>query len=361
MSDDVSLTVNGMTIAGWKSVRITRGIDRIPADFEIGLTERFPNVTEVVVSEGDPCVVKIGDDTVITGYVDRVSEVISAKDHVLSISGRGKCEDLVDCSAQIDSFQLLNVQTADLARQLAAPFGINVKALSSGIVHPQICLNVGEPPFSKIDMACKLAQLLCYEDADGDLVIGPLSTDEAASGFQQGVNVEHASYTRDMSQRFSEYRVYLIGTGIFLESGQQPLAEYTVVDDLIRAMRRDDGASRYRPKAFIAQNGDAGAVVSNAHALWECNRRIGRGNVITVTTSSWRDSAGSLYTPNTLAPLSLPTLKVIDGSKWTIGEVTYRRDMGGTACELALMPPQAFQPEPILYMPLPADAAPALR
>ncbi|MGF6790158.1 phage baseplate assembly protein [Paraburkholderia sp. 35.1] len=351
MSDDVSLTVSGSTVAGWKSVRITRGMERIPADFDISMTERYPNTTTVVVIEGDPCVLKIGADAVITGYVDRVTEAVSATTHTLSISGRGKCEDLVDCAAQSDSFQFVNVATADIAAALCERFGIAVKALSPGIVHAQVCLNVGESAYQVIDRLCKLARTLCYEDADGDLVIGPLSAAEAAGGFAMGVNVEQASYTRDISQRFSEYRVYLVGTGIFTDAGQQPLAEYTVADDTM---------PRFRPKAFIAQNGDAGADVSNAHALWECNRRIGRGNVVSITATSWRDSTGALYAPNTLAALSLPQLKLIDGAKWTLGEVTYRRDMSGTGCEITLMPPEAFRPEPILYLPLPADAAAAL-
>nr|WP_234480893.1 contractile injection system protein, VgrG/Pvc8 family [Paraburkholderia aspalathi] len=306
------------------------------------MTERFPNTSNVIVTEGDPCTVSIGADVVITGYVDRVSESVDATNHTHAISGRGKCEDLVDCSAQFDSFQFMNTTTADIAAQLAQPFGIHLKALSAGMLHPQVCLNVGESPYAVIDRLCKLAQVLCYEDANGDLVIGPLSTHEAAGGFQMGVNVEHASYTRDLSQRFSEYRVFLVGTGIFTDAGQQPFAEHVVPDSTM---------PRFRPKAFIAQNGDAGAVVSNAHALWECNRRIGRGNVVTVTTSSWRDSDGARYAPNTLAALSLSQLKVSDGAKWTIGEVTWRRDMGsGAACELTLMPPETFQPAPILYL-----------
>jgi prophage tail gpP-like protein len=351
MSDDVSLAVNGSTVAGWTSVRVTRGMERIPADFDISLTERYPDTADVVVSEGDPCVLSIDDDAVITGYVDRVSELIDARNHTLSIAGRGRCADLVDCAAQFDSFQFQQMTTADIAAALAQPFGIHVKALAPGMLHPQVCLNVGETPYTVIDRLCKIAQLLCYEDADGDLVIGPLSDDEAAGGFALGVNCERASYVRDISQRFSVYRVYLVGTGITTDAGQQPLSEYTVNDDTM---------PRFRPKAFIAETGDAGASVSNAHALWECNRRIGRGNVVTVAASSWRDSDGMLYTPNTLAPLSMPQLKLIDGQKWTIGEVTYRRDAGGTGCEITLMPPQAFQPEPILYLPLPADVAAAL-
>ncbi|MEM5372837.1 contractile injection system protein, VgrG/Pvc8 family, partial [Paraburkholderia azotifigens] len=327
MSDDVALLVNGETVSGWTTVRVTRGMERIPADFDIGLTERYPHRTDVVVMEGDPCVLSIGGDKVIAGYVDRVIEQVDAHNHALSVAGRGKCADIVDCAAQFDSFQFQNVSTADIAAALCKPFGIAVKAGSPGMIHPQVCLNVGETPYAVIDRLCKLAQLLCYEDADGDLVIAPLSDDEAAGGFALGGNVERAAYVRDMSQRFSEYRVYPIGTGILNDIGMQPLAEYTVADD---------GVPRYRPKAFIAQTGDAGDTVSTAHALWECNRRIGRGNIVTVTASRWRDSAGVLYTPNTLAALAMPQLKLIDGQKFSIGEVTYRRDMNGSGCDVTL-------------------------
>ncbi|WP_233869708.1 phage baseplate assembly protein [Paraburkholderia adhaesiva] len=349
--DDVSLTVNGSTVAGWTTVRVTRGMERIPADFDIGMAERYPGVADVTVSAGDPCTLAIGGDTVITGYVDRVIDQIDAHSHALSIAGRGKCEDLVDCAAQYDGFQFVNATAADIAAALAKPFGIAVKALAPGLVIPQYILNVGDTPYAVIDRVCKISQLLCYEDADGDLVIGPLSTDEAAGGFTLGVNCERAGYTRDLSQRFSEYRVYLVGTALLLDTGIQPLSEYTVTDPCV---------PRYRPRAFIAETNDAGATVSNQHAQWECNRRTGRGNVVTVTASSWRDAAGTLYTPNTLAALSMPQLKLIDGQKFTIGEVTCRRDSSGTACDLTLMPPQAFQPEPVLYLPLPQDATAAL-
>ncbi|WP_036018275.1 phage baseplate assembly protein [Paraburkholderia mimosarum] len=351
MSDDVSLTVGGATVSGWTSVRVTRGMERIPADFDIAMTERFPGATDVVVNEGDPCVLSIGGDTVITGYIDRVNDHFDAHYHVLTISGRGKCEDLVDCSAQYPSFQFLGASAAQIATALAQPFGINVKAADGGLIIPQYVINVGDSAWSVIDTVCKLSQLLAYEDADGDLVIGPLSTLEAAGGFALGVNCERAGYLRDISQRFSVYRVYLVGAASMQDAGVQQFIEYTVNDTTM---------PRYRPKAFIAETNDAGATVSNQHAIWECNRRLGRGNIVTVTTSSWRDSEGQLYTPNTLAALWMPQLKLIEGQKFTIGEVTYRRDMNGTGCDLILMPPEAFKPEPINYLPLPRDVAAAL-
>jgi len=122
----------------------------------------------------------------------------------------------------------------------------------------------------------------------------------------------------------------------------------------------DADVPRFRPKALLAIYGDAGEVVTRARALWECNRRYGRGNVLSLTTDSWRDVNGKLYEPNTITPLALPSIHVPSAS-WAIGEVTYRRDESGTHCDLSIMPPEAFMPEPILYYPLPPDAGAALK
>ena len=67
-----------------------------------------------------------------------------------------------------------------------------------------------------------------------------------------------------------------------------------------------------------------------------------------------RDSAGALYCPNTLVDVLLPAL-MARGETWIVSEVTYRRDEGGTACDLVIMPPEAFTPQPILLQPGMAD------
>ncbi|HBA7856924.1 TPA: hypothetical protein J1Z58_005052, partial [Escherichia coli] len=39
---------------------------------------------------------------------------------------------------------------------------------------------------------------------------------------------------------------------------------------------------------------------------WEMNRRYGRSMALNVTVDSWRDSAGTLWQPNTFVPVSIP-------------------------------------------------------
>ncbi|GCE81847.1 hypothetical protein MSKU3_3322 [Komagataeibacter oboediens] len=79
---------------------------------------------------------------------------------------------------------------------------------------------------------------------------------------------------------------------------------------------------------------------------WEVNRRIGRAYPVTLTTDSWRDAAGQLWLPNTLAPV---TARDGTASDLLIGELTLRQTVeDGTHADVVLMPPAAFSPEPML-------------
>ena len=70
--DTLSLVIAGTAWAGWQRVAVKRGMDTIPASFDVQVTERYPNPSsDISIKPGDPCQVKIGSDLVITGYVDR--------------------------------------------------------------------------------------------------------------------------------------------------------------------------------------------------------------------------------------------------------------------------------------------------
>jgi prophage tail gpP-like protein len=153
-----------------------------------------------------------------------------------------------------------------------------------------------------------------------------------------------------MDQRYSNYKAFLQSVDTFSDVGDggNELSDVP-----------DTNCPRHRELVMIAEAGGGGIEVAKQRALWECARRAGRSRMVRVMVDSWRDSAGALWQPNTLAPVSLPTLKLKDDGM-CISEVTYSRDQDrGTVAELVLMAPDAFKPEPILLQPTFGDV-PAL-
>jgi prophage tail gpP-like protein len=348
--DEVAILVGAKKISGWMSVRIVRGIEVCPSQFEIAFTDRFPTVLDprdalkVVVKAGDPCVVTIGGDAVVTGYVDRSIAGYTARGHDLAIAGRGKCEDLVDCSVEWPGGQIGGTNALDIAKKLAQPYGITVKALSAaGPAIPQFNLELTSSPMSIIEEICRYARLLAYEGTDGNLILSQTGTTTSASGVREGVNVLAARATFTMDNRFSEIQVYL--------NSMETLGPMGFGGNLLDR-ETDTEVPRHRRKSIIAEAPSGSQDIATKRAKWEINRRRGRSVQVAVTVDNWRDDSGKLWTPNTLVDVSLPSLD-IDKISLTLASVTFLRDVQeGTRADLLLMHPQAFEPEPILLQPL---------
>jgi prophage tail gpP-like protein len=336
---DVSVVINGTAWKGWQSVRITRGCERMPADFQLSVTEKYPgSASEIDIQPFQPCVVRIGSDTVITGYVDRYVGTIEGDNHTVEIIGRSKSQDLVDCSAVLPMMAISNVNAVALGNQLGKDYGITVSALGAppSQVLPKFNVTLGETPYEILERVARYCQVLLYDGTDGNVILAQVGSVTAASGFVQGVNVERASVTFRGDERFSVYMCSTVNTAFLSDQGDAKYFLPSVPDTTVPRLRR---------KLIVSEQTINGKSLAEARASWEMARRIGRSQAVTLTCDSWRDAAGALWAPNTLAPVTLPALKLVN-KKWVISEVTYAKDDRGTRAEVTLMPPSAFQPQP---------------
>lgn len=343
MKDDLVLVVGGRAINGWTSIQLTRGIERCPNDFVIAMTDVTPaDSSQVAIRAGDPCKVYLGESLTVTGYVDRSVASFSPYGHTITVVGRGKCQDLIDCAAEWPGGQFSNVTAGQIAAGLAKPYGINVLMLDDPkTVLPQFNLMQGETAFEIIERVCRLQALLAYESPKGELVLSRVGKSKHVSGLHEGSNVESATAMHSVDQQYSEYHAYTSKFNVFNEMGDAGF--------LIEVLKNPYlDVARNRKRFILMEGGDAGQVVTKARLHWEMNRRYGRSHCVRVATDSWRDSSGALYEPNMLIDVNLPSLQT-KASTWIVSEVVYRRDgASGTTCELLIMPPQAFEPEPIL-------------
>jgi prophage tail gpP-like protein len=345
----VTLTAGSQILTGWQSIRLTRGIDRVPSDFDITLTELYPTqAAAVVVNPGDPCTVKIGSDLVLTGYIDRYMPSFTPRSHEVRIIGRSKCQDLVDCSITPDVLNGGSMTTSsllNLATKLAAPYGITVSSLTNTDVPVQavgggpLTFNavLTETPYELIERIARWANVLLLDGTDGNLILANVGTAEMASGFSQAVNVEAASVSYAMDQRYKTYIPTLMSTNMYGQQGVGGI-EYTTATDT--------GVTRFRELIVVSEQFAYSAAFAQLRIQREMTRRMGRSQAVKLTCDSWRDVNGALWAPNASAPIDLPLLKLTPAAQWIIGEVTYLRDADGTHSEIVMMPKEAFQPLP---------------
>lgn len=343
-SDTLTLTLGGKVLSGWQRVTVTRPLAAIPASFDLEVTEKYPNKPDADIMPGDPCEVRIGNDLVLTGYVDRYAAAISPSMHSIRVSGRSKSADLVDCSAVFGDinqpgFQTVNGTTLALVEQLAAPYHVAVKTKAGdGVTIPQFNINLGETPWEIIDRVTRYSQMLVYDQPDGSIMLSRVGTESMASGFSIGDNVEQADVVLSMDGRFSEYEGHLTS---ILTFGTDAGVNTPGVGDVVK----DEGVPRYRKRYVISEQFVQGRSIVKDRAIWEMNKRKGQSYQFNVVCDSWRDARGKLWEPNYLCPISAEVLK-LRNVNYLIASVTYSRDENGQHAVLMLMPPEAFAVEP---------------
>ncbi|MGO8716864.1 MAG: phage baseplate assembly protein [Smithella sp.] len=238
---DLTLIANNQAISGWETIRATRGIERCPNDFDISLSEPFSknDTATIIVKRGDSFKLQIGDDTVITGYIDKYIPFIAPTTHGIRITGRGKCQDLVDCAAEWPSGQISKSSVLTIAKKLASVYpGLNVSAsddvqsteANQTALIPKQNIIIGETAYELIERVCRFRGYLAYELPDGSLYLSQVGTTAAASGFEQGQNVQQASFEMSIDRRYSSYECYYNSIQILNDIGFNVFPYYSSTD-----------------------------------------------------------------------------------------------------------------------------------
>lgn len=347
MPDQLELYINGKAYRGWTEINVTLALDAISGAFSISLVERWAGdgrtpsqIESWPILNGDRCQVKIDGETLIDGYVDQFMPEFSPTTHGITVQGRDKTCDIIDCSAFHQPDQWTGLTLLQIAEILCKPFGVSVRAdVDIGPAFPNIKLQQGETVFSALDRLCRVRKVLLAPDGAGGVLLTRAGKVRAASSLQQGVNIKSAKGNLDTSQRYSQYIVKGQNASSMTDDGElEAHAEGRV---------SDSDVTRYRPLLVMAETG-ATNTSAEERATWEANVRLGRSAQATITVRGWRQGArldGALWRPNLLVHVKSSFLR-IDGDM-LIRQVTYRRtSTDGTECDIDIVSPQAFSPEP---------------
>lgn len=334
----VSLTVDGLDYGGWKSVSISAGLERQARDFNLAITWRWPGqAVSIPIRQGAKCMVRIGGDLILTGWVFATPISYDDKQITLSISGRSLTADLVDCAAVNKPGQWKNQGVLSIVKALAAPYGLAVRSeiaetgkLSDHTIEP------GETAFESIDRLLTLFRVFSTDDAKGMVVLAkPGSEGRAVDALELGKNVLKANAELDFSTVFSEYRVLGQRSGTDDEFGEQA-AE-------VAAAVSDDRTTRKRV-LIIHESGQMTSALAQSRANWERGQRMGKALGTTYTVQGWRQSNGALWRHNMLVRVVDPVIGF--DRDMLIAEVTYSLGPEGTITTMLVGPPDGFEPEP---------------
>lgn len=375
----VRLVVKGAEYGGWKSVRIEAGIERQARSFDLEVTDRWPGQSDIPrrITPGDACQVFVGNDLVMTGYVDATPIKYDGKSVSVAVRGRSKTADLVDCcpikSGKKTSGaggtwadvigpdgrtsrvvpppakaanQWRNMSLETIAAALAAPYGVRVLAeVDTGKAIPEHQIQQGETVFESIDRMMRIRHVLSTDNERGDLVLIDVgSGGRAATALELGKNILTASADLDYKGVFSEYVVKGQRAGNDQEHGSAVAEEEaTATDDeaLDEAAAATDSRAKRRRVLVIKQSGHADEGTCKDRAEYERAHRAAKALQTSYTVTGWRQENGDLWLPNQLVRVRDPLIGF--DAELVIAEVAWILDGNGMRSEVRVGPPDGYR------------------
>lgn len=338
---DFQLIVNGSVYGGWKSAQVVKSVKAFSSSFSLDVTDNWTGIGELIIKPGDICSLKINGNTVITGYVDSVVNAIEAESQTISVAGRDKTADLVDCAAVVGTGEQLNRNIFEIAKVLAEPLGVTVKldsGVDAGAPFVNFSIQPGETVFEALTRAAKLRGMLWSTDGLGNLLLTKAGKTKAEGALILGENVKSLEINLDAKERYSEYIVKAQVSGTDEMNSAQA--------SQIMAKATDATVVRKRPLIIIAED-QATTADAKKRAEWEAKTRAANAVIVTAKVAGFEQTQeGRLWDVNELVYVKseLQGLEEV----LLVSDITMSMSNTGSETELKLIRQDAFEPEPVV-------------
>lgn len=350
MGDRIVLEINNRNYFGWNRINISRTMEAVAGAFTIDLVDGAQFGSENILA-GMACRVYMEDDQqreiqLLDGYIDERKRLEDGGSTALSVAGRDKTSDLVDCSAIVTSNTWVETTLGQMARDLCKPYGIKVQDQTASLEKfKNFTVQSSESAFSVIERACRQIGALPLTTEKGELLLG-YAADFSASKIADLVHGENLLTIEEMDQRKNRYSTYLV-KGQNSGGGKGWKAQKTTK---ISATATDNGVERYRNLVLMSE-GKTTATRVQKRANWEAQVRAGRSLVHTVRVQGWYQRPAG--TPGIPTPWKVNTLVNLISNKWglnlarMITGVNFTLDKdGGRYTDLTLKDPGTYKRNP---------------
>lgn len=362
MSQNIVLRIVGkdgtaMAFTGWKEMRIYRSINNICGTFSFKTSERYPeNPYNWFTRIGDPCLIEVEDQSIITGYIDDINIAYDSVGHTIELIGRDATCDLIDCNYIEKTKTWTEQSLKKIVTDLCNPYGIvvdienSVTSICNEIFHGEKTIGDDKKIAEFISELCLERAILPVSYGDGILTLTRAGTRGKTDDIiQLGYNVYKGSANYSNKERFSNY----------IAKGQAANKFYTTMEIKTKASNTKDGqieqgykdinVKRYRPLVEVLKC-NATDDICRKYAAWLGNIRAGNSRKFTYTLVEWTqiltNGINKIWDINT-------TVQVIDkqfGLKNTflISAVEFiHNDSDGTITNLTLVDPAAYKLSPV--------------
>ena len=338
---NVTLLVDDTEHFGWTGMSVRRSLSSLCGSFELSLSPNWDTIPlGWKAKPGQKCTLKLENTPLLVGFIEQISEGISENERAIRVSGRDITCDLVDSHPVGLKRVWQSPSVKSLAEYLSSPFQIKIREEAIGKGPLRVFSIQDETIYSALERAAKLRQLILYTDETGALVISrPAVIKQNQGVLVEGSHVLSAERTTNTSNRFAEYRMYVMNTGA-LDGNEENLKVFSEAKDREIARKR---VMQFSPEGYAqAQNG-------KLRLEWEKTVRQAKSEKITVNIPHWFNADQKPWKLNRLVTLEIPSLSV-SGDYLVSGVSFYLDSESGPKATLECESPKVYSVDPTLFI-----------
>ena len=297
----VSVVCDGYQIQGFQSVQITRSMQDGAMSFSLEASAASWSPQAMALRTGkqieiysSPDVGGTGlGDLVLTGAVDEYDAEIEEEGRNVSLSGRSKARNAIDCQPVKHKTGLIKNKTLQQAAQEFDEFGVGWDTDQQLKPVAVIQRRPEETMFATIERYARKGGYMLVAQPSGRVLITRAGSSRHSGGLTVGQSPVNSMGVK-ISTTHKRSPVVVRGQRRSGHGKQNLRQEY---------QDSGDDGDEYRPALIIAE-GDHTDAELQTRAKWERLRMAGYGIRPRAKVSRWRDDAGTLWTPGLLVALS---------------------------------------------------------
>ena len=341
----ITLVVDGYGLQGFQSVEIQKSMQNGAMSFNMqasapswsdqAMALRNGQQIEIYSSPVDSGGLGGGGglgDLIVTGAVDEYNAEYDGDSHTITLSGRSKGRDAIDCHPVKHQTGLVRNKTLLAAAQEFDEFGTNWSTDQQLQPIDTIQRRPEEPLFDTIERYARRGGFMLPAQPDGRHHDHPRRDQSACRRARPG------PVARQEDERQNHDDAEALAGG-----GSRAAPVRRTGSSNLRQEYQDSGddGDAHRPALIIAE-GDHTDQDLQTRAKWERLRMAAYGIRIGATTSCWRDDGGMIWTPGYLMAIENDP-EGVDGD-FTLSTVTLRQTDGegkgaGTHAEMEFVDP----------------------
>jgi len=342
----IILEIEGKRYENFKSIEIRKSMEMVSGAFTFNATSN--NTTEFPIKRSASARVLINDIPIITGYVNRVTPNYDNQSHILIINGRDKTADIIDSSLRSNIEFNTGITLKRIIEKVIADLGItdisvidNVGNIKKFDKSELVSGSADKNAFEFIENYCRLRQVLCTTNGDGNIVLTRGSKELLPIKLinrknNQTNNIKNGDSFFDEIGRF--YRVTVLSQG-----NPSAFDDTNIVSK--SGIAFDTEIRKSRSQTIISEHSSSD-FTNKERATWQVNvnRARGTGYACLVEGFKIAPDKTEIWQPNKLVKVEDEFANI--NSQMLIRECVYRlsNDVGSETL-LTLVPKDAYQVE----------------